>query len=203
MNDPIISRNLNWVVQRTRGDPEIFRRRASIETKRLWIGCSDNASATFETGAFEEDGCLVYRNLGNQVSPHDFGLLATLEYALHSLKVDEIVVCGHYGCACLKNVLQTENTSLAGCWANPIRAIVDQHRRQLEEIVSEDAQIQTLSELNVRMQIRNLQENALTRPLLVTGRVRLQGVVWSPRDGLLRDLGVGVSRLKKSKKNRD
>lgn len=203
MNDPVISRNLNWVVGRTRRDPEFFRRRASIETKLLWIGCSDNASATLETGAFEEDGCLVYRNLGNQISPHDFGLMATIEHALHCVKINEIVVCGHYRCACLKSAIQNEPPSLSSCWSGPIRAIFDEHRRQFEEIVSEDAQIQSLCELNVRMQIRNLQENALVRPLLMTGRIRLQGVVWSPRDGLLRDLGAGISKPKKSSKKRD
>lgn len=160
----------------------------------LWIGCSDNPHPSLEIAPFETEGCLVHRNLGNQISAQDSSLLATLVYAVETLRVERIVVCGHYGCQCLRNVLRDKAQGVADYWTSPIRTLFKQHRRHLDEIISEDAQVQTLCELNVRTQVRNLAEHPLVEARLAVGSLKIDGAMWSARDGLLRDPGIAVGR---------
>lgn len=199
MTSQIFRRNLAWVAQQTQADPDIFKARDKTPDPRiLWIGCSDNPISSLEIAPFQEQGCLVHRNLGNQVSSQDTNLSATLAYALESLCVDRIVVCGHYGCACLRSVLRDEAQGVVDFWTSPIRSLFRQHRRHLDEIVSEEAQIQSLCELNVRLQVRHLSEHPLVEARLAVGSVKIDGALWSSRDGLLRDPGIAAARTTKT-----
>ncbi len=198
MTSQIFRRNLAWVAHQTEADPDLFKTRAKApDPQILWIGCSDNALSSLEIAPFQDDGCLVHRNLGNQVSSQDTNLTATIAYALQCVHVDRIVVCGHYGCNCLRGILRDETPGVASCWTNPIRSLFKQNRRHLDEIVSEDAQIQSLCELNVRMQVRNLSEHPLVEAHLAVGTLKIEGALWSARDGLLRDPGIAVARTTK------
>lgn len=198
MTSQIFRRNLAWVAEQTEADPDVFKTRAKTSDPQiLWIGCSDNALPSLEVAPFQDEGCLVHRNLGNQVSSQDANLSATIAYALQSIRIDRIVVCGHYGCNCLRGILRDEARDVVGCWTNPIRSLFKQNRRHLDEIVSEDAQIQSLCELNVRMQVRNLSEHPLVEARLAVGSLKIEGALWSARDGLLRDPGIAVARVTK------
>ena len=195
MTSSTFRRNIAWVAERTSADPDFFKDKFhSIAPKILWIGCSDNPAPSLEIGAFDVEGCLVHRNLGNQVSAHDASLVATLGYALQAARVERIIVCGPYGCNCLRGVLHETLQGVGDCWINPIRTLYKQNRRQLDTIVSEEAQIQALCELNVRMQVRSLAEHPLVEASLGVGSLKIEGVMWSPRDGLLRDPGIVVGR---------
>ncbi|KAF2810855.1 carbonic anhydrase [Mytilinidion resinicola] len=64
----------------------------------LWIGCSDSGWAETRTLDLLPEEIIVHRSPGDLVSNNDLSTLSTLEYALGILKVDHIVICGHYGC---------------------------------------------------------------------------------------------------------
>lgn len=195
MTSATFRRNLAWVAERTAADPDFFKTRShEVAPRMLWIGCSDNPLPSLEVAAFVDEACLVHRNLGNQISSHDPSLTATLAYALQAAHVERIIVCGHYGCNCLRGVLREASQGVADGWINPIRMLFKQNRRQLDEIVSEEAQIQTLCELNVRQQVRNLAEHPLVEARLGVGSLKIEGAMWSARDGLLRDPGIVVTR---------
>ena len=201
MSSSIFRKNLAWVAEQTQADPHVFTGIGKTPDPRiLWIGCSDNPHSSLEIAPFGREGCLVHRNLGNQVSAQDANLLATLAYAIDSLQIERIVVCGHYGCHCLRHVLRGKALGAADYWSSPIRSLFRQHRRQLDDIVSEEAQIQTLCELNVRMQVRNLAEHPLVEARLAVGSLKIDGAMWSARDGLLRDPGIAVARTPRPSK---
>ena len=188
MRSAIVARNLAWVAQRTGSEPDYFRRRyEGAAASMLWIGCSDNLLANLEIAPFEGQ-VLVHRNPGNQVSHHDLNLYAVLQRALHVHKVSDMVVCGHYRCECLRDALGVGQALPGDTWMGPLRELVRRHRPKLDGIVSTDAQVQSLCELNVRAQLDTLAAHALVEPLLAVGNVRLHGVVWSARDGLLREI---------------
>ncbi len=44
----------------------------------------------------------VQRNIANQVSLTDLNFLSVLDYAISHLRVEQIIVCGHYGCGRIK-----------------------------------------------------------------------------------------------------
>ncbi|OYW83576.1 MAG: hypothetical protein B7Z26_00055 [Asticcacaulis sp. 32-58-5] len=201
MTRSIFRRNIAWVAEHARADPDLFKRKAlNAQASILWIGCSDNLTPALETAAFEDEGCLVHRNLGNQASLHDSNFLATLAYALQLRSLERIVICGHYGCRCLYDVLQEKMQVGTENWLSPITGLFRLNRRQLDAIVSEDAQIQSLCEINVRMQVRKLSEHPLVEARLGVGSLKIEGVMWSARDGLLRDPGIAVGRTAKSSK---
>lgn len=195
MTRSIFKRNIAWVAERVQSDPDVFGcKPTSAEASTFWIGCSDNPMPALEMAAFEDEGCLVHRNLGNQASPHDPNFQSTLAYALQLRSVERIVICGHYGCRCLHDVLREKPLVGMDNWLAPIRSVFRENRQQLDAIVSEDAQIQSLCELNVRLQVRNLSELPLVEARLGVGSLRIEGAMWSPRDGLLRDPGIAFLR---------
>lgn len=200
-NSNLFKTNLGWAARLVQSDPDVFRRKTrDLKPKLLWLGCSDNALSSLETAAFEGEGCLVHRNVGNQASAHDPSFLATLAYALQTAQVERIVICGHYGCDCIRSVLRQEPQGMGDGWVTPIRTLHKQHRRCIDEIVSEDAQIQTLCELNVRYQVKAVADLPLVESRLAVGSLKIEGVVWSSRDGLLRDPGIVPVRVTKAVK---
>jgi len=65
----------------------------------LWIGCSDSLVSETDSLDISRDEIFVHRNLGNIISNGDLSSQSAIEWAVELLKVDHIVICGHYGCA--------------------------------------------------------------------------------------------------------
>lgn len=187
----ILDRNAHWVAEEIATRPDIFRRCASeVRPGLLWIGCSDNALSGLEIAPFLDQGCLVHRNLANQAPEQDANFLATLEYALGVAKVSRIVVCGHYGCRCLAELLSGQSPISNANWLTPVRSWLRVHEDQIRAIATEEGRAQMFCEVNVHEQVRKLARNPLVERSLAAKSVELYGVIWSPRDGLLRDAGI-------------
>lgn len=192
----LLSANAHWVAEETAARPDIFRRCAGeVQPRLLWIGCSDNHLSGLEIAPFLDQGCLVHRNLGNQAPEQDANFLTTLEYALSVVKVSRIVVCGHYGCRCLSNLLGGQPPLSNANWLTPIRSWLSENSAQIEAIGTEEGRLQMFCEANVQEQVRRLARNPLIERGLTSKSIELQGVIWSPRDGLLRDAGVLAPRV--------
>lgn len=69
------------------------------EPKILWIGCSDSLILETECLAGLREEMFVYRNLGGLVVNGDLSTQSAIEWGVGLLKVQHVVVCGHYGCA--------------------------------------------------------------------------------------------------------
>ena len=79
--------------------------------KTLFIGCSDSRLVPYLlTGAAPGELFLV-RNVGALVPPYDgshglHGTTAAIEFAVLSLKVEHIIVCGHSHCGAIKTAYE-------------------------------------------------------------------------------------------------
>ena len=195
----ILANNRQWVVDRTAEDPEFFQRLAHGQQPRyLFIGCSDSrvpASGITGTGPGE---MFVHRNIANLVVHTDMNLLSVLQYAVEVLGVQDILVCGHYGCGGVAAAASNQQYGLIDNWLVNIRDVVRLHETELQGIPEEAQRLRRLVELNVTEQVRNLAKtNIIQNALRGDNPPRLHGLVYDIADGVLKDLDVHGSAVMK------
>src|SRR6185295_18528924 len=95
----LLTSNRAWAAARVKSDPTFFSRLlAQQEPAYLWIGCSDSRVPANEIVGLDPGELFVHRNVANVVVHTDFNCLAVLQYAVDVLKVEHVLVVGHYGC---------------------------------------------------------------------------------------------------------
>ena len=66
-----------------------------------------------------------------------------------------ILVCGHENCGAVKASLTMPmtNSMLTNCWISQIRAVRDEHAKELADIDDVDEKVSALVEMNVKRQV--------------------------------------------------
>ncbi len=150
----VFERNRRWAEARIAEDPGFFARLAHIQRPDLlWIGCSDSRVPANEIVGLAPGELFVHRNVANIVPATDLNALAVVEYAVNSLGVRHIVVCGHYHCGGVKAALEGHQAGAVALWLQPLRNLADEHRAELDALASDDARWDRLCELNVAAQV--------------------------------------------------
>ncbi|MCM2269757.1 MAG: carbonic anhydrase [Thermoanaerobaculia bacterium] len=190
--DELLARNERWAEATERADPDFFRRLASLQAPRyLWIGCSDSRVPATQITDLAPGEIFVHRNVANVISPTDLNLLSAVQFALDVLAVDEVVVCGHYGCGGVGAVLRRERHGLVDHWLRAIVEVRERHEAELAALPDDAARLARLCELNVAAQVDNLCRTSVVRDAWRRGRdVAVHGWIYGVADGRLRDLGV-------------
>jgi carbonic anhydrase len=135
----------------------------------------------------------VHRNIANVVVHSDLNCLSVLQYAVETLKVEHIMVVGHYGCGGVQAVAERRSTGLADNWLRHIEDIANRHEARLESCDDTDRG-RRLVELNVVEQVANVCRTTILRRAWSRGqRIEVHGLVYDLADGLLRRVGVSVS----------
>ena len=117
----LFANNRAWSARRTADDPEFFARLASQQAPRyLWIGCADSRVPANEIVGLDPGEVFVHRNVGNLVVHTDLNCLTVLQYAVDVLKVEHIMVVGHYGCGGVHAVAERRTVGLADNWLRHI-----------------------------------------------------------------------------------
>ncbi len=190
----LFDNNRNWAAEMTRQDPDFFRRLARQQAPRyLWIGCSDSrVPATQITGLLPGE-MFVHRNVANVVVHTDLNCLSTIQFAVEVLKVEHIIVCGHYDCGGVLAVLREEKLGLADNWLRHVRDVRSKHQPELDALPA-GARQQRLCELNAIEQAINVSKTAVVRDAWSRGQsLAIHSWVYDLRDGLLRDLGMCIT----------
>ncbi len=186
----ILANNRQWVATKNAQDPEFFKSLADGQKPRyLFIGCSDSrvpASGITGTGPGE---MFVHRNIANMVVHTDMNLLSVLQYAVEVLGVQDILVCGHYGCGGVAAAAANKQYGLIDNWLVNIRDVVRLHETELLRITDEKQRLRRLVELNVTEQVQNLAKtNIIQNAMRGDNPPRLHGLVYDIADGVLKDL---------------
>lgn len=185
----LLLENKAWVQEKNEYEPEFFARIVQPRrTQILWIGCSDARAHADEITHSEPGSIFVHRNLANLVTAEDANLISALEYAVGVLEVEHIVVCGHYGCEALRAVLTGRRHDLPhlDAWLKTVEAACEAHREELAGLADEEARLDRLVELNVRMQMDNLARMPILQQVWHEGRgPDVHGWVHNRRDGLI------------------
>ena len=188
----LLSRNKAWSDQMHQQNPGLFTQLAKHQQPFcIWIGCSDSrVPPDLITGTMPGD-MFIHRNVANMVVHTDMNLMSVLDYGVSVLKINNIIVCGHYGCGGVKAAMGPELGGLAGTWVRHIRDVIRLHRHELDELGDAEARADRLVELNVMEQVFDLSRTVVVRDAWAQGRpVKLHGWVYRLTDGLITDLDV-------------
>jgi len=190
--ESVFENNRHWARETRLRKPDFFEGLSRGQNPAfLYVGCSDSrVSANVITG-LEPGEMFVHRNVANLVVNTDLNAQSVIEYAVSHLKVDHIVVCGHYGCGGVKAAMQAEDLGLLNGWLREIRDVYRLHQAELTSIEDEEERYRRLVELNVQEQCVHISKTAcVQREYLRRGKPTVHGWVFDLADGLLRDLNI-------------
>lgn len=137
----------------------------------LFITCSDSRVAADVFASTDPGDLFVIRNVGNIVPafPNTGSTVAGLEFAIHTLKVRHIIVCGHSNCgamgALVQKVDEDKDTPLA-LWLRHAKTATK------GGILNQD----DLSKKNVALQLENLRTHPAIKEKEAAGHLHLHGI---------------------------
>jgi carbonic anhydrase len=186
----LLDNNRRWAQQVTAGNPRFFRSLVAQQSPRyLWIGCSDSRVPANEIVGLAPGELFVHRNVANIVVHSDLNCLSVLQYAIDVLKVEHVIVCGHYGCGGVRAAYLKSSLGLIDNWLRHVRDVHDHCRALIERGDGEDAAINRLCEHNVIAQVHHVCQTTIVQDAWRRKqRVAIHGWIYDLRDGLLRDL---------------
>lgn len=191
----ILDGNRQWVESKIDQDPEYFERLAKGQKPPLlWIGCSDSRVPANEVIGAQPGEVFVHRNIANMVVHTDINLLSVMDYAVNVLKVEHIIVCGHYGCGGVKAAMGNDSIGIIDNWIRHIKDSYRYHQSYLDSILDEDKRFDSLVELNVKEQVHNLAKTSIVQNAWKNDQaLNLHGWVYGLNNGLVKDLEVNLS----------
>ncbi len=193
--ESLFASNRAWADRMRAQHPGFFEKLAKQQNPDfLWIGCSDSRVPANEIVGLLPGEVFVHRNIANVVVHTDLNCLSVIQFAVDVLKVEHIMVVGHYGCAGVRAALFGDRVGLADNWLHHIHDVRDKHVEALRPIVLADARTDRLCELNVIEQVANVCQTTIVRDAWERGQdLAVHGWIYGLKDGLLRDLGVTVT----------
>ena len=194
--DDLFAHNRAWAAQIERERPGFFSSlKAQQQPKYMWIGCSDSRVPANQITGLEPGEVFVHRNVANVVVHSDLNALSTVQFAVERLKVEHIMVVGHYGCSGVQAALEGARIGLADNWLRHIQDVRDRNRRILDQ-VPESARHDVLVELNVIEQALNVAQSTVVQDAWLRGQaLTVHGWVYGVHDGLLHDLKINMDSL--------
>ncbi len=190
----LIENNRRWAEGVNAGQPDFFRRLAAQQNPRyLWIGCSDSRVPANEIVDLLPGELFVHRNVANVVVHTDLNCLSVLQYAVDVLRVEHVLVVGHYGCGGVRAARQGRPLGLIDNWLRHVQDVADRHREFLAAL-PDDAQAEDrLCELNVIAQVRHVARTTIVQDAWARGQpLTLHGWIYGLSDGLVKDLGIAA-----------
>ena len=192
--DGLFQNNRAWANQRVHDDPEFFTRLARQQAPRyMWIGCADSRVPANQIIGLDPGEVFVHRNIANLVVHSDLNCLSVLQFAVEVLKVEHVMVVGHYGCGGVQAVVDQRSTGLADNWLRHVEDIARSHAPRLAREDSSLARGRKLVELNVIEQVANVCRTTIVRSAWQSAqKLSVHGLVYDLSDGLMRRMGVAV-----------
>ena len=187
----LLSNNRDWAAEREQREPGFFTRLAQQQTPRyMWIGCADSRVPANEITGLDPGEVFVHRNVANVVVHSDLNALSTIQFAVDSLKVEHIMVVGHYGCGGVRAALRGVRVGLVDNWLRHVHDVRLRHRKRLDHLTPEQ-QEDILCEMNVIEQVGNVALSTVIQDAWARGqKVAIHGWVYGLKDGLLKNLDV-------------
>jgi len=190
----LLDNNGVWAARMELQRPGFFSQLAQQQSpKYLWIGCSDSRVPANEITGLDPGEVFVHRNIANVVVHSDLNALSVIQFAVDHLKVEHIMVVGHYGCGGVLAALRGTRVGLADNWLRHVHDVKLRHRRRLDHLTVAE-QEDTLCEMNVIEQVGNVALSNVLQDAWARGqKVAVHGWCYGLKDGLVKDLGVSMT----------
>lgn len=181
--------NRKWADQMRAEEPDFFEKLVHVQTpKYLWIGCSDSRVPANEIMGLRPGEVFVHRNVANLVSHTDFNCLSVLQYAVDVLKVEHIMVVGHYGCGGVRAALLDQEFGLIDNWLWQVKSIYRRDPEKFDALEQEQKE-ELLCEINVLNQARHVEETGIVQHAWKRGQnLTIHGWIYRLSTGLISDL---------------
>jgi carbonic anhydrase len=198
----LLANNKNWAAQKLKMDPLFFQRLSSVQQQPqyLWIGCSDSRVPANHIINTPPGEVFVHRNIANIIKEDDENVMSVLQYAVETLKVKHIIVCGHTNCGGVRACLGPKLTGPLEGWLTPLRQLREKNTEKLDTLSEESAQWRFLCEENVRTQVKSLEQLPVIQNAWANNQpLEIHGLLYSMDEGLLKDLSVVSSAVDDNK----
>lgn len=192
----IFERNQKWVQAKLNIDAAYFDNLAKGQKPEiLYIGCSDSRVSAEEMMGISPGEAFVHRNIGNMVPNTDLNVMSVINYAVSHLKVNHIVVCGHYNCGGVKAAMQSADLGILNSWLRNIRDVYRMHREELNAITDEELRYKKLVEMNVQEQCINVIKTAEYQKAFIDRKITVHGWVFDIHSGKIIDLKIDFIKV--------
>jgi carbonic anhydrase len=191
----LFQNNRRWAADRVARDPHFFTRLSEQQTPRyLWIGCSDSRVPANEIVGLLPGELFVHRNVANVVAHSDLNCLSVLQFAVDVLRVQHVIVTGHYGCGGVRAAFEGQQLGLIDNWLRHVQDVRNKHAHAFTNIGDVSQGIDRLCELNVLEQAANVCRTTIVQDAWARGQeVTVHALIYRLADGLLKDLGLNAS----------
>jgi len=192
----IFKNNQDWVQHKLNLDADYFNHLSKGQNPDiLYIGCSDSRVTAEEIMGVAPGEAFIHRNIANMVPNTDLSSMSVIDYAVLHLKVNHVVVCGHYYCGGVKAAMQSADLGILNPWLRNIRDVYRLHRTELNGISDEENRYKRLVELNVQEQCVNVIKTAEVQRAYRDRGITVHGWVFDIHSGNLIDLKIDFSKI--------
>ncbi|NBG65676.1 carbonic anhydrase [Acidiluteibacter ferrifornacis] len=190
--EEVFENNKKWIAEKKATNADFFKKLAEGQNPNfLYIGCSDSRVTAEELMGVEPGEVFVHRNVANVIANTDLNAMSVIDYAVGTLEVKHIVVCGHYFCGGVKAAMQAKDLGILNPWLRNIRDVYRLHKTELNAIADENKRYNRLVELNVEEQCINVIKTAVVQKTYLKGGYPLvHGWVFDVQSGQLIDLKI-------------
>ena len=191
----LLASNRQWAARTAGDDPDFFNRLANQQAPQyLWIGCSDSRVPSTQLVDLAPGEMFVHRNVANQVIHTDFNCLSVLQFAIDVLKVEHVLVVGHYGCGGIRAALDHSAHGLIDNWLRHVQDVAVRHHVELEGMDEDAARVDRLCELNVIEQAANACHTTIVRDAWNRGQpLSVHAWCYGLSDGRIHELGMDIA----------
>ena len=197
--DKVFKNNEAWIKDKLSTDNNYFEELGKGQSPELlYIGCSDSRVTAEDLMGLGPGEVFVHRNIANMVISIDLNVMSVVNYSVDHLKVNHVVVCGHYACGGVKAAMQSADLGILNPWLRNIRDVYRIHRNELDAIADEDKRYDRLVELNVQEQCVNLIKTATVQKAARDRNLKVHGWVFDVHTGRLIDLKIDFEGILKN-----
>jgi carbonic anhydrase len=192
----IFANNQKWIKEKLKTDENYFKNLSLGQKPHiLYIGCSDSRVSTEELMGAQPGEVFVHRNLANMVPNTDLSSMSVISYAVSTLKVQHVVICGHYYCNGVKAAMQSADMGILNPWLRNIRDVYRLHKDELALVTDEEEKYKRLVELNVQEQCVNVIKTPDVQKAIKERGLTVHGWVFDVHSGELIDLKIDFDKI--------